>query len=88
MRKLLFQFDSSRKPSVFDRVVAYDGGADKVLSCAVAEGDLRGLVYDTIFARGPKDLHSNAFFIGGTDLSAGQLLLAAARETFFVPFSF
>src|SRR5438105_596724 len=28
MRKLLLQLDSSRLPSVFDRVVAYDGGAD------------------------------------------------------------
>ena len=87
MRKLLFQFDSSRMPSVFDRVVAYDGGADKVLSCVVAEGDLRSLVYDAIFARGPKDLRRNAIFIGGTDVSAGQRLLAAVRETFFGPFS-
>jgi len=30
MRKLLLQLDSSRLPSVFDRVVAYDGGADEV----------------------------------------------------------
>src|SRR6185312_5481709 len=32
MRKLLLQLDSSRLPSVFDRVVAYDGGADEVMS--------------------------------------------------------
>ena len=29
MHKLLLQLDSSRLPSVFDQVVAYDAGADK-----------------------------------------------------------
>src|SRR5260370_31612234 len=32
MRKLLLQLDSSRLASVFDRVVAYDGGADEGMS--------------------------------------------------------
>ena len=29
MRKLLLQLDSSRLPSVFDQVVAYDAGAER-----------------------------------------------------------
>ena len=37
MRKLLLQLDSSRLPSVFDRVVAYDGGADEVWRAATGE---------------------------------------------------
>src|SRR5947199_215708 len=50
MHKLLLQLDSSRLPSVFDRVVAYDGGADEVMSYgSVAEADggerARGLVF-------------------------------------------
>jgi hypothetical protein len=32
VRKLLLQLDSSPHPSVFDRVVAFDGGADEVMS--------------------------------------------------------
>ena len=39
MRKLLLQLDTSPNPSVFDRVVAYDGGADEIMSCShVTEG--------------------------------------------------
>ena len=30
MKKLLYQFDTDAIPSVFDSVVAYDGGADNV----------------------------------------------------------
>ena len=42
MRKLLLQLDSSRLPSVFDQVVAYDAGADVVMSYGgVAEADVR-----------------------------------------------
>ena len=32
MKKLLLHLDTSPAPSVFDRVVAYDAGADEVLS--------------------------------------------------------
>jgi methylenetetrahydrofolate/methylenetetrahydromethanopterin dehydrogenase (NADP+) len=88
MRKLLFQFDSSRLPSAFDRVVAYDGGADEVLSYGgVVEADVRDLVHGAIFTRGLKDLRKTAIFIGGADMAAGERLLAEARKAFFGPFS-
>ena len=86
MRKLLLQLDSSPHPSVFDRVVAFDGGADEVMSYGgVAEGAVRDLVHGAIFTRGPKDLHNTAIFIGGTDMAAGERLLAAVRKAFFGP---
>ena len=70
MRKLLLQLDSSRLPSVFDRIVAYDAGADEVLSCGgVTESDVRDLVHGCLFTRGPKDLKNSAVFIGGADKS-------------------
>jgi threonine dehydrogenase-like Zn-dependent dehydrogenase len=88
MRKLLLQLDSSRLPSVFDRVVALDAGADEVLSYGgVAEGDVRDLIHGCIFTRGPKDLKNTAAFIGGADMTAGEQLLAAARKAFFGPFT-
>lgn len=88
MRKLLLQLDSSPLPSVFDRVVAYDAGADEVMSYGgVAEGDVRDLVHGCIFTRGPKDLKHTAVFIGGSDMTAGERLLAAARQAFFGPFT-
>ena len=74
MRTLLLQLDSSRLPSVFDRVVAYDAGADEVLSYGgIAEADVRDLIHGCIFTRGPKDLKHTAVFIGGTDMAAGEV---------------
>ena len=86
MRKLLLQLDSSPFPSVFDRVVAFDAGADEVMSYGgVVEDAVRDLVHGAIFTRGPKDLHHTAIFIGGTDMAAGERLLAAVRNAFFGP---
>ena len=88
MRKLLLQLDSSPHPSVFDRVVGVDGGADEVMSYGgVTPEAVRELVHGAIFTRGPKDLHNTAIFIGGTDMPAGERLLTAARQSFFGPFS-
>src|SRR3989449_10920392 len=86
MRTLLLQLDSSRLPSVFDRVVAYDAGADEVLSYGgIAEADVRDLIHGCIFTRGPKDLKHTAVFIGGTDMAVGEGLLAAAKRAVFGP---
>src|SRR5437660_12764071 len=86
MRKLLLQLDSSRLPSVFDRVVAYDGGADEVMSYGgIVEADVRDLVHGCIFTRGPKDLKNTAGFIGGADMAAGGRGLAAAPQAFLGP---
>src|SRR5918993_4582528 len=88
VRKLLLQLDTSPHPSVFDRVVAYDGGADEVMSYGGVTADVvRDLVHGAIFTRGPKDLHNTAIFIGGTDMAAGEQLLKAARQAFFGPFT-
>ena len=86
MRKLLLQLDSSPHPSAFDRIVALDAGADEVLSYGAVTGDaVRDLVHGAIFTRGPKDLHNTAIFVGGTDMAAGERLLAAVRAAFFGP---
>jgi hypothetical protein len=86
VRKLLLQLDSSPHPSVFDRVVAYDAGADEIMSHGgVTDEAVRDLVHGCIFTRGPKDLKNTAVFIGGTDMAAGERLLAAVRKAFFGP---
>jgi threonine dehydrogenase-like Zn-dependent dehydrogenase len=88
MRKLLLQLDSSRLPSVFDRIVAYDAGADVVLSYGgVAPEDVRDLIHGCIFTRGPKDLHNSAVWIGGNNMSQGEQLLAMAQDALFKPFT-
>ena len=88
MRKLLLQLDSSRLPSVFDQVVAYDAGADDIMSYGgITEGDVRDLIHGCIFTRGPKDLKNTAVWIGGNNMSAGEQLLAMAQDALFAPFS-
>jgi hypothetical protein len=80
-RKILIQFDSDPQPSVFDRVVAVDAGADELFSYGgVQPGQVRDLVYGAIFTRGPDDLKSTALFVGGSDVAAGERLLTEARK--------
>jgi hypothetical protein len=87
MLKLLLQLDSSRLPSVFDQVVAYDAGADRVMSQGgVTEAEVLDLVLGCIFTRSPKDMKNTAIFIGGADMAAGEKLLAAAIKPFFANF--
>ena len=84
MRKLLLQLDTSRLPSVFDQVVAYDAGADDIMSYGgVIETDVRDLIHGCIFTRGPKDLHNTAVWIGGSNMSAGEQVLAMAQDAVF-----
>jgi methylenetetrahydrofolate/methylenetetrahydromethanopterin dehydrogenase (NADP+) len=87
MRKLLLQLDSSRLPSVFDQVVAYDAGADQIMSYGgVTEPDVRDLILGCLFTRGPKDLHNTAVWVGGSNMAAGEQLLALAVDSMFAPF--
>jgi methylenetetrahydrofolate/methylenetetrahydromethanopterin dehydrogenase (NADP+) len=88
MRNLLLQLDSSRLPSAFDQVVAYDGGADEILSYGgVTPEDVRDLIHGCIFTRGAKDLRHTAVWIGGNNMSQGEQLLAMAQDALFAPFT-
>ena len=84
--KILLCLDTDAQPSVFDAVVAVDAGVDQLLRHGgVRSDEVRGLVYGAMFTRGPADLKNTAVFIGGTDVAAGETLLAKARECFFGP---
>ena len=88
MRKLLLQLDTSRLPSVFDQIVAYDAGADEILSYGgVTEGDVRDLIHGCIFTRSTKELHNTAVWIGGSNMTSGEQILALAQDALFAPFS-
>jgi hypothetical protein len=88
MKKVLLQLDTSRLPSVFDQVVAYDAAADNIMSYGgVTEGDVRDLVHGCIFTRGPKDLKNTAIWIGGNNMSAGEQILAMVLDAMFKPFT-
>lgn len=80
-RKILVQLDPDTHPSVFDRVVAIDAGADEVFSYGgVKPADVKGLVHGCIFTRGPRDLHRTAIFVGGSDVAAAEELARKAVE--------
>ncbi len=86
MKKILIQLDTDPRPSVFDRVVAVDAGADEVFSYGnIAPGDVRDLVYGAIFTRGGDDLRNTAVFIGGSDVDLGEKVLEAASGAFLGP---
>jgi methylenetetrahydrofolate/methylenetetrahydromethanopterin dehydrogenase (NADP+) len=87
MKKLLFQFDTDTYPSVFDTVVAYDGGADHVIGHGgLTPENVTALVEGAIFTRAPKDKKNTAIFVGGSDMVAGQALFKAVQKHFFPGF--
>jgi methylenetetrahydrofolate/methylenetetrahydromethanopterin dehydrogenase (NADP+) len=87
MKKLLFLFDTDPYASVFDTVVAYDGGADRVAGYANVTPDNVGTLVDgTIFTRGGKEKQNTAIFVGGGDMAKGEALLNAVKKKFFGPF--
>lgn len=85
--KLLYQLDTDWTPSVFDSVVAFDGGADHVIGHANVTADNVGpLVDGTIFTRGGKEKNFTALFIGGGSMAAGEAVLEAVKKKFFATF--
>jgi methylenetetrahydrofolate/methylenetetrahydromethanopterin dehydrogenase (NADP+) len=84
--KILVQLDSDLHASLFDAVVAVDSGVDHLFQYSgVKPDDVRNLVHGAMFTRGPQDLHATAIFIGGSDVVAGEALLAKVTGCFFGP---
>src|SRR5215207_4604164 len=79
--RILIQLDTDPQPSVFDRVVAIDAGVDHLFSYGgVTPEQVMGLVHGAIFTRGPKDLKRTAIFVGGSDVTAGEAVLAEIKK--------
>lgn len=84
--RILVQLDGDPQPSVFDSVVAIDAGVEHLLRHGGVTPDrVRDLVYGAMFTRGVKDLHQTAIFVGGSDVTAGEAVMAAVVESFFGP---
>jgi hypothetical protein len=78
---ILVQLDTDPLPSAFDRVVAVDAGVQHVFSYGgVTPQNVMPLVHGCIFTRGGKDLCRTAIFVGGSDVSAGEAVLAEVRK--------
>lgn len=84
--RILIQLDTDPQPSTFDGVVAVDAGVDQLFRHGgICEETVPGLVHGAMFTRGGEGLKSTALFIGGTDVQAGERVLAAVQNTFFGP---
>lgn len=84
--KILVQLDTDPQPSVFDSVVAVDAGADHLFRHGgVQVSQVRDLVYGALFTRGVDDLRHTAVFVGGSDVAAGEAILAEVQRAFFGP---
>ncbi|MBN2419533.1 MAG: methylenetetrahydromethanopterin dehydrogenase [Deltaproteobacteria bacterium] len=84
MKKILIQIDSDKIPSSFDSITAIDSGVDHILSYGgVLPGELSDIVYGAMFTRGESDLKNSAVFIGGSNVTVGELMLKETLECFF-----
>ena len=84
MKKILIQIDSDKVPSSFDSITAFDSGVDRILTYSgVQPGEVRDIVYGAMFTRGENDLKNSAIFIGGSDVSIGEMILKEAVDSFF-----
>jgi hypothetical protein len=66
---------------VFDRVVAVDAGVQHLFSYgSVTPLNVMSLVHGCIFTRGGADLARTAIFVGGSDVTAGEAVLAEVKK--------
>ncbi len=87
MKKLLLQLDPDPIPATFDTVVAYDGGADHVVTYASINPDNVHWITDgAIFTRAPKEKRFTAIFVGGSSMAKGEALFKAVKKKFFADF--
>ena len=87
MKKVLLQLDTDEHPSPFDAIVAHDADVDVLLSHGgVQRDDVRALVQDAFFTRGPDDLNTMAVWVGGKRVTAGEEIFEEVQGAFFGPF--
>ena len=84
MKKLLLHLDTDPVPSVFDQVVAYDANVDNIMAYgSVTPSNVTSHIHGMMFTRGGSALKNSAIFIGGSDVSATELVGRAVKHTFF-----
>jgi methylenetetrahydrofolate/methylenetetrahydromethanopterin dehydrogenase (NADP+) len=87
VKKVLLQLDTDEHPSPFDAIVACDAAVDVLLSHGgVKPDEVRALVQDAFFTRGPEDLKNTAVWVGGKRVAAGEEVFAEVQKAYFGPF--
>ncbi|MGE0120047.1 MAG: NAD(P)-dependent methylenetetrahydromethanopterin dehydrogenase [Dongiaceae bacterium] len=84
---ILHMLSPLKHVSPFDANMALDAGFNTVVPYTSVElAEVRGLVQDAIFSRGPKGARRTGMFIGGKDAALALDMLDAARKAMFPPF--
>jgi len=84
---ILHMLSPLRHVSPFDVNMALDAGFNAVIPYTNVEmSEVRGLVQDAIFSRGPKGAKRTGVFIGGKNAIAALDMFEAARKAMFPPF--
>ena len=88
MKKLLLHLDTDASPSTFDQVVAYDSNVDNIIAYGgITVENVTSHVHGMLFTRGGGNLKNSAIFIGGSNVSASDLVGTAVKKSFFGPMS-
>jgi methylene-tetrahydromethanopterin dehydrogenase len=84
---LLHMLTAAKNLSPFDVNMAYDAGWTACTPYIdVALGEVRDLVQDAIFSRGPKGVKRTGIFIGGRDAHLAMEMMQVARKSMVPPF--
>jgi len=84
---LLHMLTSAKNLSPFDANMAYDAGWDACIPYIQIESDeVKGLVEDAIFSRGPNGVKRTGLFIGGRDMHQAMEMLETCQKSMVPPF--
>ena len=84
---LLHMLTSAKNLSPFDANMAYDAGWDACIPyIQVESGEVKGLVEDAIFSRGPSGVKRTGLFIGGRDMHEAMEMLETCQKSMVPPF--
>ncbi len=84
---ILHMFTPEKNLSPFDVNMAQDAGWEVTMPyTSIEEGEVRGLVQDTIFSRSRKGIRRTAIFIGGRDPIQAIRMVKEARAAMVPPF--
>lgn len=84
---LLHMLTSAKNLSPFDANMAYDAGWDACIPYIQVESDeVKGLVEDAIFSRGPNGVKRTGLFIGGRDMHQAMEMLETCQKSMVPPF--
>jgi methylene-tetrahydromethanopterin dehydrogenase len=84
---LLHMLTATKNHSPFDVNMAYDAGWTACTPYTdVTLDEVRDLVQDTIFSRGPKGVKRTGIFIGGRDTHLAMEMMGAAKKSMVPPF--